>query len=123
MDVIYRSYKMKISQFRFLVLLTAIFHLLPCGVMVQAQTLNKNWTKLVPTVLFFGDSILDTGNNNQRIIFTRANFPPYGRDFVGKKATGRFSNAKIIPDIIGTKNKYICCTCIITYLQVATYKI
>lgn len=94
---------MKFSQFRFRVLSIALFHLLRCGVMVRAQAPSKNWTELVPTLLFFGDSVIDPGNNNQLITFTKANFPPYGRDFAGKKATGRFSNGKIIPDIIGTE--------------------
>jgi hypothetical protein len=114
---------MKLPQFRFHVLLIAFFHLLRLGVMVEAQTLNKNLTELIPAMLFFGDSILDTGNNNQRITFTRANFPPYGRDFVRKKATGRFSNAKIIPDIIGMKNKYIWYTLYMHNHILAPYKI
>ncbi|KAJ3684533.1 hypothetical protein LUZ61_013697 [Rhynchospora tenuis] len=68
--------------------------------MVQAQAASKNWTELLPTGLFFGDSIMDTGNNNQLNSFTRANFVPYGRDFIGKKATGRFSNGKVISDML-----------------------
>ncbi|KAJ3684534.1 hypothetical protein LUZ61_013698 [Rhynchospora tenuis] len=99
---------MKFPQFRFLVMLIAIFYLLQWGVMVQAQAAGKNWTELIPTVLFFGDSIVDTGNNNQLASITRANHVPYGRDFVGKKATGRFSNGKVISDMIvsymGLKN-------------------
>ncbi|KAJ3682596.1 hypothetical protein LUZ60_015169 [Juncus effusus] len=45
---------------------------------------------------------MDTGNNNVVATTLRANFPPYGRDFAGKKATGRFSNGKVTSDIIAS---------------------
>ncbi|KAK4796399.1 hypothetical protein SAY86_028725 [Trapa natans] len=54
----------------------------------------------VPAVFMFGDSIVDTGNNNFFKTVVKSNFPPYGRDFIGGKATGRFSNGKIPPDLI-----------------------
>ena len=49
----------------------------------------------------FGDSIVDTGNNNGLKTLIKSNFPPYGRDFKEGKATGRFCNGKIISDFIG----------------------
>uniref|UniRef100_A0A0E0QW58 SGNH hydrolase-type esterase domain-containing protein n=1 Tax=Oryza rufipogon TaxID=4529 RepID=A0A0E0QW58_ORYRU len=55
----------------------------------------------VPAVLAFGDSIVDTGNNNYLPTIVRSNFPPYGRDFPGGKATGRFSDGKISIDLLG----------------------
>ncbi|XP_021283804.1 GDSL esterase/lipase At5g63170-like [Herrania umbratica] len=54
-----------------------------------------------PAVLAFGDSILDTGNNDNVLTITKCNFPPYGRDFPGGKATGRFGNGKVLSDLIG----------------------
>ncbi|KAK1441038.1 hypothetical protein QVD17_06874 [Tagetes erecta] len=54
----------------------------------------------IPAVIAFGDSILDQGNNNYIPTFVRANFPPYGVNFLGEKATGRFSNAKTPVDLI-----------------------
>uniref|UniRef100_A0A0D3HB23 Uncharacterized protein n=1 Tax=Oryza barthii TaxID=65489 RepID=A0A0D3HB23_9ORYZ len=64
----------------------------------------------VPAVLAFGDSIVDTGNNNYLPTIVRSNFPPYGRDFPGGKATGRFSDGKISIDLLGFKNgKDACC--------------
>lgn len=57
----------------------------------------------VPAVLVFGDSIVDTGNNNNNLGTTaRCNYPPYGKDFKGGKPTGRFSNGKVPSDFIGT---------------------
>jgi hypothetical protein len=55
-----------------------------------------------PAVLAFGDSVADTGNNNYVRTIIRANFPPYGKDFPGHKATGRFSDGKVSVDFLGT---------------------
>ncbi|KAL2319171.1 hypothetical protein Fmac_033047 [Flemingia macrophylla] len=55
----------------------------------------------VPAVLVFGDSVMDTGNNNNNFITeARCNFPPYGKDFPGGVPTGRFGNGKVPSDII-----------------------
>ncbi|KAK7376694.1 hypothetical protein VNO80_02108 [Phaseolus coccineus] len=55
----------------------------------------------VPAVLVFGDSIMDTDNNNKILATSaRCNFPPYGKDFKGGIPTGRFSNGKVPSDFI-----------------------
>lgn len=55
----------------------------------------------VPAVIVFGDSIVDTGNNNNNILsLARSNFPPYGRDFKGGVPTGRYSNGKVPSDLL-----------------------
>lgn len=54
----------------------------------------------VPAIIVFGDSTVDAGNNNQIPTIARSNFEPYGRDFTGGKATGRFSNGRITTDFI-----------------------
>ncbi|XP_008794047.2 GDSL esterase/lipase At5g03810-like [Phoenix dactylifera] len=53
---------------------------------------------LVPGVVIFGDSVVDVGNNNNRLTLVKANFPPYGRDFVDHAPTGRFCNGKLATD-------------------------
>jgi len=56
----------------------------------------------VPAVLVFGDSIMDTGNNNNKLATSaRCNFSPYGKDFKGGIPTGRFCNGKVPSDYIG----------------------
>ena len=55
----------------------------------------------IPAIIAFGDSIMDTGNNNYIETVAKCNFPPYGRDFVGGKPTGRWSNGKAPTDLIG----------------------
>ncbi|KAK4491642.1 hypothetical protein RD792_002404 [Penstemon davidsonii] len=54
----------------------------------------------VSTILLFGDSTVDTGNNNYIKTLFRSNFSPYGRDFVNHTATGRFCDGKILDDFI-----------------------
>ncbi|CAI9760641.1 unnamed protein product [Fraxinus pennsylvanica] len=53
---------------------------------------------LVPALCIFGDSVVDVGNNNNLQTLIKANFPPYGRDFVTHKPTGRFCNGKLATD-------------------------
>ncbi|RYQ95296.1 hypothetical protein Ahy_B08g090418 [Arachis hypogaea] len=53
--------------------------------LITRATANK-----VPAIIVFGDSSVDAGSN----------FQPYGRDFLGGKPTGRFSNGRIATDFI-----------------------
>ncbi|CAL5335081.1 GDSL esterase/lipase At5g45960-like [Camellia sinensis] len=55
---------------------------------------------LFRSVYSFGDSFVDPGNNNYLPNVAKSNFPPYGRDFVNKQPTGRFSNGKLFPDFV-----------------------
>ncbi|PON89704.1 Lipase [Trema orientale] len=54
----------------------------------------------IPAVIVFGDSSVDSGNNNYIPTIARSNFKPYGRDFFGGSPTGRFCNGRLPPDII-----------------------
>ncbi|RDY08652.1 GDSL esterase/lipase EXL2, partial [Mucuna pruriens] len=78
------------------------FTLLVLFVSCKAKALLKLPPNVsVPAVFVFGDSEVDTGNNNNRTTsFARSNFPPYGRDFQGGVPTGRFSNGKVPSDLI-----------------------
>ncbi|TYG86319.1 hypothetical protein ES288_A13G125000v1 [Gossypium darwinii] len=49
----------------------------------------------------FGDSLVDSGNNNYLETTARADSPPYGIDYPTGRPTGRFSNGLNIPDLIG----------------------
>ncbi|KAK1610054.1 hypothetical protein QYE76_033727 [Lolium multiflorum] len=57
----------------------------------------------ISAIFMFGDSMVDPGNNNHRITEAKANFPPYGQDFPGGKATGRFSNGKVPGDMLASR--------------------
>ncbi|MCD9560046.1 hypothetical protein HAX54_018475 [Datura stramonium] len=54
----------------------------------------------ITAVFAFGDSIVDQGNNNNLTTQAKCNFLPYGKDFMGGKPTGRFSNARTPPDML-----------------------
>ncbi|KAL0550955.1 hypothetical protein IC582_010023 [Cucumis melo] len=54
----------------------------------------------IPAVIVFGDSSVDSGNNNVIKTLLKSNFRPYGRDFLTGQPTGRFSNGKVPPDFI-----------------------
>ncbi|XP_078448205.1 GDSL esterase/lipase At5g55050-like [Wolffia australiana] len=60
---------------------------------VAAFVSTATASNAVPAIYVFGDSTVDVGNNN---FFggnpARANFPPHGIDFPGRRPTGRFSN-------------------------------
>ncbi|KAF3333031.1 GDSL esterase/lipase [Carex littledalei] len=53
---------------------------------------------IVPGFMIFGDSVVDTGNNNNQLTLVKANFRPYGRDFGSHLPTGRFCNGKLATD-------------------------
>ncbi|XP_066390637.1 GDSL esterase/lipase EXL3-like isoform X2 [Miscanthus floridulus] len=57
----------------------------------------------VPAILVFGDSIVDTGNNNAVLTLTKSNFRPYGKDLNGGVPTGRFSNGRVPTDFIASR--------------------
>ncbi|KAH0939717.1 hypothetical protein HID58_007178 [Brassica napus] len=76
--------------------------------LLNVSTINSKRSKVEP-VLFggnfqalyvIGDSLVDSGNNNNLNTSVKANFAPYGSDFEGGKPTGRFSNGKTIADYI-----------------------
>ncbi|XP_055823571.1 GDSL esterase/lipase At2g42990-like isoform X1 [Solanum dulcamara] len=62
--------------------------------------MTKTLAGKVPAIIVFGDSSVDSGNNNQISTVLKSNFEPYGRDFYNKKPTGRFCNGRIPPDFI-----------------------
>ncbi|KAM0887025.1 hypothetical protein ACQ4PT_029317 [Festuca glaucescens] len=69
-----------------------------------AQGWRPRGRPLATALIVFGDSIVDPGNNNN-LPATRmkANHAPYGKDFAGHVATGRFSNALLPPDLIAQR--------------------
>ncbi|CAA3021501.1 GDSL esterase/lipase EXL3 [Olea europaea subsp. europaea] len=86
-----------LELFPFLVLLGVSLSFLVC-IGESAIELTENDT--IPAVFVFGDSIVDTGNNNNLKTIFKVNYPPYGQDFMGGKPTGRFSNGKVPSDLI-----------------------
>lgn len=78
-----------------------LFALVLIFVEANAATQGKNTT--IPALIVFGDSIMDTGNNNNLPTLLKCNFPPYGKDYPGGFATGRFSDGRVPSDLIAEK--------------------
>lgn len=53
-------------------------------------------------ILIFGDSTVDTGNNNYISTIFQGNHRPYGENFPGRIPTGRFSDGKLVPDFLAS---------------------
>ncbi|KAF3588007.1 hypothetical protein F2Q69_00027154 [Brassica cretica] len=68
----------------------------------------KPQNKTIPAVFFFGDSIFDTGNNNNLDTKLKCNYRPYGMDFPMGVATGRFSNGRVASDYICSYSLSLC---------------
>ncbi|KAL4563267.1 hypothetical protein LXL04_027307 [Taraxacum kok-saghyz] len=68
----------------------------------SAQKLRVLATKYnVTSILVFGDSSVDPGNNNNLPnTWHKGNFLPYGKDFSHSLPTGRFTNGRLATDII-----------------------
>ncbi|XP_057797552.1 GDSL esterase/lipase At5g45960-like [Salvia miltiorrhiza] len=68
--------------------------------MVLAGKLHRPFNNTIPAIFVFGDSTADSGNNNHIITPLQCNFRPYGINFPGHVATGRFSDGRLVTDFI-----------------------
>jgi len=71
-----------------------------------ASSTHSYHPKQIPAIYVFGDSLVDSGNNNYLPIQSNAKFPPYGIDFGGGKPTGRNTNGKTVVDYLGEKTQF-----------------
>ncbi|KAA0066338.1 GDSL esterase/lipase [Cucumis melo var. makuwa] len=67
------------------------------------SSLEPKTSSSFPAILIFGDSTVDTGNNNFIPTIFKGNYSPYGKNFPGHLATGRFSDGKLIPDMVASR--------------------
>ena len=76
---------------------------LPSNVdLFDKSKLTKHW---IPALFVFGDSLVDSGNNNFLKALAKANYSPYGSTFFGKP-TGRFTDGRTAADFIGTSTQH-----------------
>jgi hypothetical protein len=68
----------------------------------NAITLTPKISPKFPAIFIFGDSTVDSGNNNYFETLAKANHKPYGQDFPGHIPTGRFSNGKLVSDFLSS---------------------
>ncbi|CAA2974298.1 GDSL esterase lipase At5g37690 [Olea europaea subsp. europaea] len=76
-----------------------------CNVLIISTALAATPLMAASLVTFvFGDSLTEVGNNNfLQLSLAKSNYPFYGIDYIGGKATGRFTNGRTIGDIISSK--------------------
>ncbi|XP_042041221.1 GDSL esterase/lipase At5g45960-like [Salvia splendens] len=81
-------------------LILAVFYF-PAMVLAAGKgKLHRPFNNSLTAIFVFGDSTVDAGNNNNVMTVLKSNFRPYGIDFPNKKATGRFSNGRLVTDLI-----------------------
>ncbi|KAF8026069.1 hypothetical protein BT93_F2783 [Corymbia citriodora subsp. variegata] len=86
---------------RVIVLYIALALVFGGGVCAWIPTMQRpSKGRSVSAVFVFGDSTVDTGNNDYINTPSKGNVPPYGKDFVNHTPTGRFSNGRLISDLI-----------------------
>ncbi|GMH26843.1 hypothetical protein Nepgr_028686 [Nepenthes gracilis] len=81
------------------VTMSLLMFMISCGM----RLLGINGEPQVPCFFIFGDSLSDNGNNNQLNTTAKANYQPYGIDFLDSIPTGRFTNNLTAVDIITKK--------------------
>lgn len=74
--------------------------IIPWIFFIQILAISSKILAAVPAIFGFGDSSIDSGNNNYIPTLARCNFEPYGSDFPGGTPTGRFCNGRLPPDFI-----------------------
>ncbi|XP_059311213.1 GDSL esterase/lipase EXL3-like [Lycium ferocissimum] len=84
-------------KFSYIFLLLSTF-VIARGAIADQQPYNVSG--IIPAVFVFGDSIVDTSNNNYIVTIAKGNMPQHGKNFMGGKATGRFCDGKIPSDIL-----------------------
>ncbi|XP_020269543.1 GDSL esterase/lipase At5g45950-like isoform X2 [Asparagus officinalis] len=65
---------------------------------VHGREARQPWK--AKAMLVFGDSTVDPGNNNRLLTDFKANFLPYGKDFLDGRPTGRFCDGRLATDFI-----------------------
>ncbi|KAG2647868.1 hypothetical protein PVAP13_1NG035900 [Panicum virgatum] len=100
----HRGEKQLISCSLLLVLVLAAAGVVSCAAAATANTTSTTRSKpQAAALIVFGDSIVDPGNNNGINTIIKADFPPYGHDFINHRPTGRFCNGRIPTDFIASR--------------------
>ncbi|KAK6133482.1 hypothetical protein DH2020_032775 [Rehmannia glutinosa] len=83
-------------------LMFCVLHFLIIVSIAEPGKLNRPFDNSISAVLVFGDSTVDPGNNNYVNTLFKSNFAPYGRNFVNRVPTGRFTDGRFSSiDFIG----------------------
>ncbi|CAH2047315.1 unnamed protein product [Thlaspi arvense] len=69
----------------------------------ETNATNEGKNRKIPALIVFGDSVMDTGNNNNLPTLLKCNFAPYGKNYPGGFASGRFCDGRVPTDLIAEK--------------------
>ncbi|CAL0315601.1 unnamed protein product [Lupinus luteus] len=72
------------------------------SVVITSKCINALSSPNFSSILAFGDSTVDSGNNNYILTLGKVNHFPYGKDFPGHVPTGRSSNGKLVTDLLAS---------------------
>lgn len=86
-----------LDMFRGKILVLVLFSIYFLSSAAEQKIQNTSFSALIA----FGDSVLDTGNNNRLLTLLKGNYWPYGWNFDYKIPTGRFGNGRVFTDIVG----------------------
>lgn len=95
--IIFFQLHFQTKSFTISMLHLCFFFLLIHGIVTNGENIT-----MFPAILIFGDSTVDTGNNNYIATAIKANHYPYGKDFPTHAPTGRFSNGKLSVDFLAS---------------------
>ncbi|XP_065875681.1 GDSL esterase/lipase At2g30310-like [Euphorbia lathyris] len=68
----------------------------------STNSLSPSSSPKFSALFVFGDSTVDTGNNMHIPTFLKPNYLPYGQNYTTHLPTGRFSNGKLVPDMLAS---------------------
>ena len=78
--------------------------------LVSLPIIHITTTPNITAIFAFGDSTIDSGNNNHITTIFRSDHQPYGQDLPGHVSSGRFSNGKLATDYmvasLGLKERF-----------------
>ncbi|KAL3825478.1 hypothetical protein ACJIZ3_021507 [Penstemon smallii] len=88
------------SSYRSITLQFLFYFMLFCIVETR-EHVERNGPN-ISAIFVFGDSTVDSGNNNYIETPLKSNFAPYGRDFPNHIPTGRFTDGRLFTDFLAS---------------------
>uniref|UniRef100_A0A2N9E3J6 SGNH hydrolase-type esterase domain-containing protein n=1 Tax=Fagus sylvatica TaxID=28930 RepID=A0A2N9E3J6_FAGSY len=79
---------------------TIFFTIFLIASLLSLPIISVNATPNITALFAFGDSTVDSGNNNNIPTVFRGDHQPYGQDFPGHVSSGRLCNGKLVTDCI-----------------------
>ena len=77
---------------------TIFFTIFLTASLVSLPIIPINATPNITALFAYGDSTIDSGNNNNITTLFRGDHKPYGQDFPGHVSSGRLCNGKLVTD-------------------------